>query len=260
MRAVVRRIKTPQSMEPSTVAALAVLILAAAMLYSSVGHAGASGYLAAMALFGVAPAVMKPTALTLNIFVATIATVKFYRAGCFSWRLFWPFAAASIPSAFAGGYLALPGHWYKIIVGVVLLFAAYRLFRVAGRAAEQTEVKRVPLWAALLSGAVIGLLSGLTGTGGGIFLSPLVLFMGWAGARGAAGLSAAFILANSIAGLLGNVSSVGALPGSIFVFAPAAIVGGLVGAGYGSRRLAGPNLRRLLAVVLVVAGLKLIFA
>ena len=246
-------------MSPSTLAVLALLIFALAVLYSSVGHAGASGYLAAMALFGVAPAVMKPTALTLNILVATIATVKFYRAGYVSWRRLLPFVAASIPFAFVGGYLTLPGHWYKRIVGVILLIAAYRLFRVAREAAGQTEVKRVPLWAALLCGAVIGLLSGLTGTGGGIFLSPLLLLMGWAETRQAAGLSAAFILVNSTAGLLGNVSSIGALPGSIFVFAPAAIVGGLIGAEYGSKRVAGANLRRLLALVLIIAGLKLIF-
>lgn len=246
-------------MTPLTLAALALLILAAAMLYSSVGHGGASGYLAAMALFGVAPAVMKPTALTLNILVGTIATVKFYRAGCFSWRLLLPFAAASVPFAFIGGYVTLPGHWYKTVVGVILLFAAYRLFRAARKAMTQAEVKVIPLWAALLSGAVIGLLSGLTGTGGGIFLSPLVLLMGWAETRQAAGLSAAFILVNSIAGLLGNISSVGMLPGSILVFAPAAIIGGYIGAEYGSKRIAGANLRRLLAVVLIIAGLKLIF-
>lgn len=245
-------------MSPLTLAVLALLIFALALLYSSVGHAGASGYLAAMALFGVAPAVMKPTALTLNILVAAIGTVKFYRAGCISWGRLLPFVAASMPCAFVGGYVTLPGRWYKTIVGVILLVAAYRLFRAAQEAAEQTEVRRIPLWAALLSGAVIGLLSGLTGTGGGIFLSPLLLLMGWAETRQASGLSAAFILVNSTAGLLGNVSSIGALPGSIFVFAPAAIVGGLVGAEYGSKRVAGANLRRLLAVVLVIAGLKLI--
>ncbi len=239
--------------------ALAALVFLAALLYSSVGHAGASGYLAAMALLGVAPIVMKPTALTLNIFVAAIATVKFYRAGCFSWQLLWPFAVASVPCSLIGGALSLPSHLYKTIVGLVLLFAAYKLFRFAHRAADQIEVKDIPLWAALLSGAVIGLLSGLTGTGGGIFLSPLVLFMGWAETRQASGLAAAFILVNSIAGLIGNFATVGVLPTSILVLAPAAIVGGLIGAEYGSKRIAGPNLRRLLAVVLLVAGLKLIF-
>jgi len=246
---------------PFALAALALLIFFAATLYSSVGHAGASGYLAAMALFGVAPAVMKPTALTLNILVATIATVKFHRAGFFSWRRLLPFAVTSVPAAFVGGYVTLPGHWYKAAVGLVLLFAAYRLFRLAGRAEEQAGARPAPpLWAALLAGAVIGLLSGLTGTGGGIFLSPLVLFMGWAETRQASATAAAFILVNSASGLLGNLSGVGALPAtSILLFAPAAIGGGLIGAEYGSRRIAGPNLRRLLAAVLVIAGLKLIF-
>ena len=245
-------------MSPLTVAVLAILIIAAALLYSSVGHAGASGYLAAMALLGVAPAVMKPTALTLNVLVAAIATLKFYRAGCFSWSLLWPFALASIPCAFVGGAITLPGHLYKTIVGIILFFAAYRLFRIANRATEQATIKTIPLWAALLSGAVIGLLSGLTGTGGGIFLSPLLLFMGWAETRQTSGVSAAFILVNSIAGLLGNLASIAALPSSIIVLAPAAIIGGYIGAEYGSKRIASPNLRRLLAAVLIVAGTKLI--
>ena len=245
-------------MSPLTVAVLAALILAAAMLYSSVGHAGASGYLAMMALFGVAPAVMKPTALTLNILVATIASVKFYRAGCFSWRLLWPFAVTSIPCAFVGGYVTLPGHWYKTLVGAILLFAAYKLFRVASKTADQSGVTRPPIWAALLSGAAIGLLAGLTGTGGGIFLSPLLLLLSWAKTRETAGVSAAFILANSIAGLLGNISSVGSLPRMIFILVPAAAIGGFVGSHFGSRKIAAPNLRRLLALVLIVAGFKLI--
>ena len=245
-------------MTPLTVAILAVLIFAGALLYSSVGHAGASGYLAAMALLGVSAAVMKPTALTLNILVATIATVKFYRAGCFSFRLLWPFALASIPCAFLGGYITLPGHWYKTLVGVILLFAAYKLFRIASKAADQKDVRQVPIWAALLCGAVIGLLAGLTGTGGGIFLSPLLLLMGWAETRQASGVSAAFILANSVAGLLGNVSSIGSLPGFILILGPAAIMGGLIGAEFGSKRIASANLRRLLGLVLIVAGLKLI--
>jgi uncharacterized membrane protein YfcA len=243
----------------STLAALAALIFLAALLYSSVGQAGASGYLAVMALAGVTHTSMKPTALTINILVATIVTFKFYRAGLISFRQLWPFALSSVPCSFVGGYITLPGHWYKTVVGLILLFAAFMLLRVAQKARDVTETKAVPLWAALLSGAVIGLLSGLTGTGGGIFLSPLLLFMGWAGTRATAGLSAAFILVNSIAGLLGNVSSVGALPGAIFILAPVAMVGGYIGAGYGSKRIGGASLRRLLAVVLIIAGLKLIF-
>jgi len=237
---------------------LVLLIFLVAVLYSSVGHAGASGYLAAMALIGVAPAVMKPTALTLNILVASIATFKFYRAGHFSFRLLWPFALTSIPFAFLGGYLTLPGHWYKTLVGLVLLAAAYKLFRTASRVSHQIENPQVSLWVALLFGAVIGLLAGLTGTGGGIFLSPLLLMMNWAGTKQTSATSAAFILVNSMAGLLGNLSSIGSLPSSIFALTPAAIVGGFIGAELGSKRIAGPNIRRLLALVLIVAGFKLI--
>jgi uncharacterized membrane protein YfcA len=213
-----------------------------------------------MALISLAPAEMKPLALTLNIMVATIATVKFYRAGYFSVPLLVPFAVASIPCSFIGGYITLSGHWYKTLLGFILLFAAFVMFRAAHKTTEEkTETKPIPIWAALLSGGIIGLLSGLTGTGGGIFLSPLLLFMGWAATRQTSGLSAGFILVNSIAGLLGNVSSVGALSGAIFFLAPAAILGGFIGSEYGSKRVGNTNLRRLLAVVLIIAGLKLIF-
>jgi uncharacterized membrane protein YfcA len=241
-----------------TTTSLTVLILAAALLYASVGHAGASGYLAAMALFGVAPDVMKPTALALNILVATIATIKFFRAGCFSWSIFWPFAVASIPFSFIGGGISLPSYLYKPVVGLVLLYAAYRLFR-ANSTHATTEIKSIPLWSALASGVGIGLLSGLTGTGGGIFLSPLLLFMGWAETRQTSGVSAAFILVNSIAGLLGHLSSVASLPTTIPIWATAAVIGGYVGAEYGSKRLGNITLKRLLAVVLIIAGLKMLF-
>lgn len=237
--------------------ALGLTILATAILYSSVGHAGASGYLAAMALFGIAPAVMKPTALTLNILVAFIATVKFYQAGCFSWKLCWPFAATSVPMAFVGGMLQLPGTYYKPIVGVVLLFAAYRLFQIATRTTNPADRRRLHIPVALVWGAAIGLLSGLTGVGGGIFLSPLLLLMNWAETRETAGVSAAFILVNSIAGLLGHLSTMPGLPGWIPLWAAAAVIGGWIGASYGAKRLQNSTLRRLLACVLVIAGLKL---
>ncbi len=245
-------------MSPESVAVLTLLVFAAALLYSSVGHAGASGYLAAMALCGVAPAVMRPTALVLNILVATIATVQFYRAGCFSFPRFWPFAVASLPPAFLGGALTLPGNFYKPAVGVVLLFAAYRLLRVPQTAAATPETKPLPLPGALASGAGIGLLSGLTGTGGGIFLSPLLLFMGWAETRESAGVSAAFILVNSIAGLAGLLTGVAMLPGPVPFWAVAAVAGGLIGSSLGSRYLGSRMLRQLLAAVLVIAGAKLI--
>ncbi len=246
------------ALSTSQIILLGTLICAAALLYSSIGHGGGSGYIAAMALFGLAPEVMKPTALVLNILVASIGTVKFYRAGCFSWPLFWPFAIASIPFAFLGGTLALPVATYKIVVGLVLLFAAYRIFdytRQAPTAADKPLV--IPL--AIFFGAGIGLLSGLTGVGGGIFLSPLLLLMGWANMRQTAGVSAPFILVNSIAGLLGHISSVQMLPGALPVWAAAALIGAIIGTEFGSRRLNSLTLRRLLAAVLVIAGLKMIF-
>src|SRR2546429_6222364 len=166
-------------MDPANAAIIiAALIFIVAVLYSTVGHAGASGYLAAMALFGMTPLVMKPTALILNIIVAVIGTVRFYRAGFFSWKVFGPFAVASIPASFIGGSLTLPVPIYKSIVGIVLLYSAVRLF-FSARHADQKEVSPVPVVAALTIGAAIGLLSGLTGVGGGIFLSPVLLIMHW---------------------------------------------------------------------------------
>lgn len=246
-------------MTPLTIAAVAMLFLLAAMLYSSVGHAGASGYIGVMALFGFAPAVMKPTALALNILVAAVATVKFYRAGRFSFELFWPFAVTSIPAAFIGGALTLPAKWYDTIVGVVLLYSAVWMFRSAKTAAK-VMVHPPPLAAALACGLVIGLLSGLTGVGGGIFLSPLILMMGWAETRATSAVAAAFILVNSIAGLLGHLSSLARVPAALPYWAVAVVVGGWIGAEYGSKRLPTPILRQLLSAVLVVAALKMLFA
>jgi uncharacterized protein len=243
-------------MSTEAVVALTFLIAVAALLYSSVGHAGASGYLAAMALFGLAPAMMKPTALTLNIVVAVIATVRFYQAGCFSWRLFWPFAITSVPCAFIGGGIMLPGDYYKPLVGLVLLFSAWRLGLAAP--ADAQGKRNLPLWAAIVLGMGIGLLSGLTGVGGGIFLSPLLLLTRWAEPRNTAGVSAAFILVNSIAGLLGHLASVAAVPSAIPLWAAAAGLGGFLGSSYGSRRLGSLALRRLLSVVLIIAGLKML--
>jgi uncharacterized protein len=246
---------TVEQIATTHIAILAMLIFAAAVLYSSVGHAGASGYLAAMALFSVAPEVMKPTALILNIAVALITTVRFYRAGYFSWPLLWPFVVSSVPLAFIGGAITLPGTVYRVLVGLILLFAAYRLFWYTDRE-KTTQPPHVI--AALVLGAVLGFVSGLTGVGGGIFLSPLLLFMGWANFKQTAGASSVFILLNSLAGLAGHLSSVQSVPHAAFVWAVAAVVGGLVGSEMGVRRLAAVTLRRLLAAVLVVAGVKLI--
>ena len=236
---------------------LSLLIFAAGLLYSSVGHAGASGYLAAMALFGLAPEVMKPTALTLNILVATIATVQFNQAGYFSWKNFWPFAISSIPFAFIGGAMQLPGSIYKQIVGLVLLFAAYHFVKQRQMAAVNST-KPMPIPAAIIAGAGIGLLSGTVGVGGGIFLTPLILYMGWAGTKQTAAVSAAFILINSISGLAGHLSSMESLPPEIYVWGSAALLGGIIGSGLGSRHFANATLYNLLAVVLVIAGVKFI--
>jgi uncharacterized membrane protein YfcA len=236
---------------------LAALFLAAAVLYGMVGHAGASAYLAVMGLVGVAPAVMRPTALVLNILVAGIVSLRFWRAGFVRPMSALPFLAGSIPAAFLGGAITLPGELYRPLVGGVLIFAAFR-FGVTAASAGEEFPPRPPLVAGIVSGALIGLLAGLTGTGGGIFLTPLLLAAGWAGTRYAAGTSAIFILANSISGLAGNVASVGNVPNTIPLWLAAVAVGGFIGSELGSRRLPAPWLRRGLALVLLVAGLKLI--
>ena len=245
-------------MPVSETVVIALLFFVGAALYASVGHGGASSYLAVMGLFNFAPSVMKPTALALNILVAAVATLKFYRAGLFSWRLFWPFAVVSIPAAFVGGATTLPGRWYRILVGVVLLYAAVWMFR-SSRRPLQSAVRPFPLWGAILAGAAIGYLSGLTGVGGGIFLSPLLLYLGWAETRATSGVAAPFILVNSVAGLLGHLSSVVQLPPNIPVWGAAAVIGGWIGASSGSRKAPLPVLRQLLSLVLIVAGGKLIF-
>ena len=237
---------------------LVALLFLAAITYSSVGHAGASGYLAAMALTGVAPNEMKPAALVLNIVVATIATTRYARAGWVSWALLWPFAVGSIPAAYVGGWLQLPGHVFKPLVGVVLLIAAARLAMTVRRAdhGDAPVPPKRPI--AIASGAVLGVLAGLTGTGGGIFLTPLLLLMRWATTRHAAGVSAAFILVNSVAGLAGNYASVRMVPARIVWWIPAVLIGGAIGSELGARRLAPPALRYILVVVLIIAAGKLI--
>ena len=242
-------------MPVESIALLAGAIFLIAVLYSSVGHAGASGYIAVMTLLSISPAVIKPTALTLNIVVATIGAIQFWRAGHFSWKLFWPFAAMSIPLAFVGGYLNLPGHLFKVLLGVVLLYSAVHL---VVRPPAEGDARSPPLGGALAAGGGIGLLSGLTGTGGGIFLTPLLLLMHWARAKQAAAVSALFILVNSISGLLGNFSSTGQYPRFALVLVAAAALGGVIGSWLGSRRFDPTLIKRCLAVVLVIAGTKLI--
>jgi len=241
------------------VALLAAGMLVAAFGYASVGHGGASAYIAAMALVGIAPAEMRPIALLLNILVSSLGTWKFHRAGYFRWRLFWPFAAVSVPMAYLGGAITLPGQAYKILVGLVLLYAAWQLWRSGKSGEEMREVREPPLGWAMAIGAAMGLLAGLTGVGGGIFLSPLLLMLGWAGTKQTSAVAAPFILVNSIAGLgAGFVAKSAVLPSYVWILAAAVLVGGWLGAEYGSRRFANPVVRRVLAIVLALAGAKMI--
>jgi uncharacterized membrane protein YfcA len=238
-------------------AILAIAFFIVALLYASVGSGGGSGYLAAMSLVGISPEVMRPTALTLNILVSSIGTWKFMRAGHFSARIFWPIAAMSIPFAFVGGRVTLPTEFYRQLVGLILLYAAVRLYRSTSGDSLPT-VRPLPIGVAMLVGAAIGLLSGLIGIGGGIFLSPLILLAGWADTRKTLGISAAFVLVNSISGLLGLLSQVNTMPQGLPFWIAAAVIGGWIGAEYGSKRFSPTLLRRLLAIVLVIAGVKMI--
>lgn len=231
-------------------------ILIVAFLYSCVGHAGASGYIAVMSLFSMAPPAIKPTALVLNILVACLGTYQFWRAGHFSWRLFWPFALLSIPFAFLGGYLNLPTHVFKIIVGIVLLLSAAHFFIRPPIESEPREPSRPVAFGV---GGGLGMLSGLTGTGGGIFLTPLLILMHWARTKTASAVSALFILVNSISGLLGNLSATKTFPRFALILAVAAVLGGSVGSYLGSRTFPVTTIKRILAVVLTIAGFKLIF-
>ena len=243
-------------MDTSHLILLFLAISLIAFLYSCVGHAGASGYIAVMTLFGLTTATIRPTALVLNILVATIGSFQFWRAGHFSWKLFWPFALLSVPTAYFGGYLQLPARILKIIIGIVLLFSAARLFFRRG---DPPDVTPPPVPAAFAVGAGIGFVSGLTGTGGGIFLTPLLLFSKWAKTKQASAVSALFILVNSISGLAGVISAKQAVPRLALILSAAVIIGGAIGSYLGSRRFPVRTISILLASVLVIAGYKLIF-
>ena len=233
------------------------LFLAAAMLYSSVGHGGASAYLAIMALMETAPTVMRPSALILNVLVAGIATHRFWRARHLKWSMLLPLACASVPCALVGATMTLSAPVYHRVLGAVLVFSAFRLWATASSAeANPTRPMRLAIGSSI--GGAIGFVSGLIGIGGGIFLSPILLLMRWATPRQTSAVSAAFILVNSIAGLVGCARDIPKLPGTVALWGCAVVVGGMIGSGLGSKRLPNPRLRQLLAVVLVVAAIKLI--
>ena len=240
-----------------TLVLLCAAIVIVAFLYSSVGHAGASGYIAAMTLFGLAPSVIKPTALVLNILVACLSSWQFWKAGHFSWKLFWPFAILSVPLAFLGGYLDLPTHIFKIVIGIVLLYSAVR-FLIQPKPDEEPNEPSKPV--AMSVGAGLGFLSGLTGVGGGIFLTPILIFMRWARTKTASAISALFILVNSVSGLLGNITSTKALPAFALPLALSAVGGGAFGSYLGSRKLSPTAIKRFLGIVLLIAGIKMLFS
>ncbi len=242
-------------MDSGTLLLLAGAMLVVAFLYSSVGHAGASGYIAVMALAGLSPGFIKPTALVLNILVACLSSWQFYRAGHFSWRLFWPFAALGVPCAYLGGYLHLPTRWFNALLGIVLLYSAIRFLLPAG-AEREPKAPQLPL--ALATGAGLGFVSGLAGVGGGIFLTPLLIIAGWARTKTASAVSALFILVNSIAGLAGTVTYTRTLPAVAVPLGLAVVAGGAVGSYLGSHRFSVTVIKRLLAGVLAIAALKLL--
>ena len=245
-------------MSGETVWLLAACMFLGATLYSSVGHGGASAYLALMALFGLAPEVMRPTALTLNIIVASLASYRFARAGLFRWRVLWPFLLGALPFAFLGGAIQLPGHFYRPLVGMVMFAAALRFLWPTKPERAQVAPHDPPIPVGGVCGVAIGFLSGLTGTGGGTFLSPLLLFRNWSDPRTASGIAALFILCTSVAGLLGNLASVRLLPAELPIFVAAALAGGLAGTTLGVHRFSPQTVRRALGAVLVVAGIKLV--
>ncbi|MFT4849342.1 MAG: putative membrane protein YfcA [Sediminicola sp.] len=228
-----------------------------AFLYASVGHGGASGYLALMAIFSFAPETMKPTALLLNIFVAGIAFYHYYKAGHFNLRLFIPFAISSIPLAFIGGTIEVDASLYKKILAVLLIFAILKMLTIFGK--ESAAIKKVKTWQGLLVGGIIGFFSGLIGIGGGIILTPVILLLHWGKMKEAAAVSALFIWANSASGLIGQLTGGFSLSAESFILVGIAIVGGFFGSYFGSRRINNQLLRYILAFVLTIASVKLFF-
>jgi hypothetical protein len=248
-------------MELSDAAILCVAFFVVATLYSTVGHAGASGYLAIMALVGLAPAAMRPTALVLNILVAAFTVYRFRRARYFSWAGLWPFLLGSVPFAAIGGIQSLSRGAYYAATGVVLLLAAiYLVWRALGsRTVMEENVVRVRRLAAVFMGSVIGFISGLIGVGGGIFLSPILLALSWAGPKTTAGISAPFILVNSAVALTAGSLTVQSLPAQLPLLAAAALAGAFVGTWLGLERLKQKGLLLMLALVMALAGFKLFF-
>lgn len=234
-----------------------LIIAIVAFLYASVGHGGASGYLATMVLAGISSAEMKSSALLLNIFVSAIAFIQYYRGGYFKGRLLWPFVLLSVPFSFIGSKIPLDNHVYKIILAICLALAILRLLGIFGKN-QNENAKPVHIPFALFCGAVIGLISGMIGIGGGILLTPVLLLSGYANLKEAAVISAAFIFLNSVSGLAGAFTSGILVSPGIYAWAMAAIAGGVLGAYFGSFRFSTFALKYILSAVLLFACFKLI--
>ena len=229
-----------------------------AILYTSVGHAGASAYIAVMTLFDLPPVVIKPTALTLNIFVSSYTSFRYIKSKFFNRALFFYLIIGSIPAAFVGGHINLPSNIYKPIIGVLLILSGIRFLLQALQSDKAHRSVHRPL--AVFIGACVGLLSGITGTGGGIFLSPLIIWLGWVSVKEASGTVAAFIFVNSISGLLGNIESTASLPHELPVFLIAVLLGAFIGTRFGIARFSSVGIKRALGFVLLIAGAKFLLA
>ena len=234
-----------------------IILFVVAFLYASVGHGGASGYLALMALYGVVPQEMKPTALFLNLFVSLTAFIQYYRGNHFKKEIFIPIALASIPFAFLGGMLSIDDHLYKKILGILLLLPIVRFFFFKN--VEDDRLVPPVKWISILLGAIIGLLSGMIGIGGGIILSPILILLLWTNQKQTAAISAAFIFVNSLAGLGGMLTQGITLTSNMILYIVIAFSGGLLGAYLGSKKFNQDVLKYVLATVLLVAAYKLLF-
>jgi len=234
-----------------------LLLFVVAFLYASVGHGGASGYLALMAIFSIAPEVMKPTALLLNLFVSLTSFIQFYRGKHFNWKIFLPFAVASVPMAFVGGLITVDAFIYKKILGLLLIIPIIRFLFFAN--ISVTEIKKSNIYLSLLIGAAIGFLSGLIGIGGGIILSPVLLLLKWTDMKKTAAISALFIFVNSLSGLAGQLTKGIHFSQDMYAYVAIAFAGGFCGAFYGSLRFNQSILKYMLAIVLMVASYKLLF-
>lgn len=235
---------------------IALLLMLGAILYTSVGHAGSSLYIAVMSLFGVPATVIKPTALSLNILVSAYTSRRFIARNYVDRQLILPLLCGAIPLAFLGGRLQLPAEIFRVVVGIILVFAGVQ-FALRPRVDDDRRTAHPPWWVAVVVGGGIGFVSGITGTGGGIFLTPIMLIFGWTAVRSASGTAAVFIFANSVSGLLGNVSSVRDLPPQLPLYIVAVMVGAFIGTRLGISVLSTTGIKRAVGAVLVIAGLKL---